>query len=382
MSTTGLLPLAVSMGEPAGIGPDIILRLFAERETLDLPPFIVYGQSAFLKSRAKRLGISIDIVPTTPAFAPTIFETALPIVIDSVLQASAAIATVPDRSMNSVAQTGETVMIGLPRNLQNFPFREGSVMDEEFPDGFDADYLNGVSTWAQDHTELFRHARTAGTDATIMAVEGITGLEINYWAMVNLEGFRELVDAFGGVTLNVRDRIPVGLPHESYFHYIEPGVKELDGQETLWFARARYGSDDYSRMARQKCVMNAMVQQVSPQEALRNFRRIAEASSAMLSTNLPRDEVDRFIALALKAKSEKMSTLSLVPPMINTADPDIDLVHEKVREAIDRTEGDAEPAPEARKAKKRKTPTTTGGSIGSLSSGYAANEAEDLGAAC
>jgi 4-hydroxythreonine-4-phosphate dehydrogenase len=80
MSTTGLLPLAISMGEPAGIGPDIIIRLFAEREKLDLPPFIVYGQSAFLKSRAKRLGISIDIVPTTPAFAPTIFETALPIV--------------------------------------------------------------------------------------------------------------------------------------------------------------------------------------------------------------------------------------------------------------------------------------------------------------
>ena len=280
------------------------------------------------------------------------------------------------------AETGRTVLIGLPRNMQGFPFAEGSVMDEQFPDGFDADYLNGVSTWAQDHTGLFRHARTAGTDATIMAVEGITGLEINYWAMVNLEGFRELVDAFGGVTLNVRDRIPVGLPHESYFHYIEPGVKELDGQETLWFARARYGSDDYSRMARQKCVMNAMVQQVSPQEALRNFRRIAEASSAMLSTNLPRDEVDRFIALALQAKSEKMSTLSLVPPMINTADPDIDLVHEKVREAIDRTEGDAEPAPQARKARKRKTPTTTGGSIGSLSSGYAANEAEDLGAAC
>jgi len=80
MSTTGLLPLAVSMGEPAGIGPDLILRLFAERDHLDLPPFIVFGQAGFLKSRAKRLGLSIDIVPTTPAFAPTIFETALPIV--------------------------------------------------------------------------------------------------------------------------------------------------------------------------------------------------------------------------------------------------------------------------------------------------------------
>ena len=80
MSSTGLLPLAVSMGEPAGIGPDLILRLFADRDKLDLPPFIVFGQSGFLKSRAKRLGLDIDVVPTTPAFAPTIFETALPIV--------------------------------------------------------------------------------------------------------------------------------------------------------------------------------------------------------------------------------------------------------------------------------------------------------------
>ncbi len=49
-----------------------------------------------------------------------------------------------------------------------------------------------------------------GVDATIMAIEGITGLRINYWAMVNLQGFKSLVDAVGGVELNVRDRIPVG----------------------------------------------------------------------------------------------------------------------------------------------------------------------------
>ncbi|RYE87916.1 MAG: 4-hydroxythreonine-4-phosphate dehydrogenase PdxA [Hyphomicrobiales bacterium] len=80
MSTTGLLPLAISMGEPAGIGPDIILRLFADRAALDLPPFVVYGQAGFLKNRARRLGLGFDIVPTTPAFASTMFETALPIV--------------------------------------------------------------------------------------------------------------------------------------------------------------------------------------------------------------------------------------------------------------------------------------------------------------
>ena len=126
--------------------------------------------------------------------------------------------------------------------------------------------------------------------------------------MVNLAGFRDLVDAFGGVTLNVRDRIPVGLPADSYFRYIEPGTRKLDGLETLWFARARYGSDDYSRMARQKCVMNAMLQQVSPQTALRNFAKIAKASSEMVSTSVPRSEVDRFVELALKAKGQQIAT--------------------------------------------------------------------------
>ncbi len=279
------------------------------------------------------------------------------------------------------AVTGRTVLISLPRNMTNFEFRDDSVMAEQFPDGFDADYLNGVSTWAIDRPELFPDSDNPGVDATIEAVEGITGLDINYWAMVNLEGFKDLVDAFGGVTLNVRDQIPVGLPSDSYFRYIQPGVQQLDGLETLWFARARYGSDDYSRMARQKCVMAAMLQQVSPQVALRNFQKIAQASSSMVSTSIPGSEVDRFLELALQARSQQISTVSLVPPQVNTADPDLSEVHEMVSLGIDRSEGDA-PAPEKKKRRKQSTQGTTGGSIGSMSEGYAANQASDLGATC
>ena len=279
------------------------------------------------------------------------------------------------------AETGKTVLISLPRNMTNFPFREGSVMDRQFPHGFDADYLNGVSTWAKDHPGLFRHSDNPGIDATLMAIEGITDLDINYWAMVNLQGFKDLVDAVGGVTLNVRDPIPVGLPHESYFHYIQPGVKKLDGQETLWFARARHGSDDYSRMARQKCVMGAMLHQISPQVALRNFQEIAHASSGMVSTSIPASEVGRFLELGLKARSQKVATLSLVPPLVNTGDPDIDEIHELVARAIDRAEGDAPAAPKPTR-KRRQPAATTGGSIGSLAEGYAANQASDLGAVC
>jgi LCP family protein required for cell wall assembly len=285
------------------------------------------------------------------------------------------------------AETGKTVLISLPRNMMNFPFAKGSVMEEQFPEGFDCEdcMLNGVSTWAADNTELFGRSKHPGVDATIMAVEGITGLKVNYFAMVNLRGFRELVDAVGGVTLNVRSPIPVGGLGSDVTGYIQPGKRKLDGFETQWFARAREGSDDYSRMARQKCVMSAMLQQIDPQTMLKNFSGIAKASSEMVSTNIPASEVGSFVDLALKSRSQKVATLSLVPPLVNTAEPDIELIQAEVAEAVDKSEGDYEadePAPKKKRKKDAGTPAVTGGSVGSLSDGYAANQAEDLGAAC
>ena len=276
------------------------------------------------------------------------------------------------------AETGKTVLIGLPRNLANFRFADGSVMDEQFPDGFDCEgcYLNSVSTWAGDHKKLFGKSKTPGVDATIMAIEGVTGLKINYWAMVNLQGFKDLVNAVGGVTLTVRAPIPVGGLGSDVTGYLQPGRRKLDGHDALWFARAREGSDDYSRMARQKCVMNALVSQVSPQEALRNFGDIAKATSGMIETNLPRSEVPAFVDLALKAKGQKMSTVSLVPPAINTADPDLAKIRSMVEKAIAKSEG--RPSGSG----KKKQQVQTGGSLGTRDGGYAANASDDLASAC
>lgn len=74
-----MTPLAVSMGEPAGIGPDLILALHAQREALKLPPFLVFGHVQFLRQRAMRLGIEVDIAETTPSEADAIFKRALPV---------------------------------------------------------------------------------------------------------------------------------------------------------------------------------------------------------------------------------------------------------------------------------------------------------------
>jgi LCP family protein required for cell wall assembly len=281
------------------------------------------------------------------------------------------------------ASTGRTVLIGVPRNMTNFPFVKRSVMHHAWPHGFNCGYpnceINGVNTWVGDHLSLFKGVKNPGMTATISAIEGVTGLKINYWAFVNLMGFRDLVDAVGGVTLNVRQPIPVGGLGADVTGYIKPGIRKLDGFDTLWFARSRDSSDDYSRMARQKCVMNAMLHQLSPQTVLTHFDQIAHASSEMVSTDIPASEVDRFMGLALKAKAQPISTLSLVPPMVDTAHPDIRMIHRKVRQTIAASE--KPPAAHARHHHVRAT-TVTGGSIGSMNAGYAANDASNLSAAC
>lgn len=73
-------PLAVSMGEPAGIGPDLILALYARRAELGLPVFAVYGHSPFLRARAARLGLTIALEASSPAHAAEIFDERLPVV--------------------------------------------------------------------------------------------------------------------------------------------------------------------------------------------------------------------------------------------------------------------------------------------------------------
>jgi len=285
------------------------------------------------------------------------------------------------------AETGEAVLFGLPRNMLNFPFPEGSIMGEQFPDGYDCGpecELNSLATWAADHKALFKGVENPGVEATVQGVEGITGLKINYFAMVNLQGFERLVDAVGGVTLNVRDRIPIGGIGAPVTGYIKPGKRKLSGFETLWFARSRVEADDYSRMARQKCVMNAMLHQLSPQTVIFNFDRIAKASAALITTDLPQSEVDRFMELALKARNQPVRTVSFVPPLISTGNPDIDKIHAAVEKAIDRSEGEKSNQQSTKESKPAPAPAsgTTGGSIGSLKEGYAANQATDLSSAC
>ena len=321
------------------------------------------------------------------------------------------------------AETGKTVLISLPRNMQNFPFPEGSVMEKQFPDGFDerGDVPQRARHLGARPRRLFKGSKNPGVDATIEGVEGITGLKMNYWAMVNLEGFKDLVDAVGGVELNVRQRIPVGglASDVDPLHRARHAHAQRHGHAVVRPRPSRLRRLLPHGPAEVRDERDAPAGQPAGRRCATS-RRSPGPSSAMVSTNIPRGEVDRFVDLALKAKSQKIATLSLVPPMINTADPDIDLVQPRSprpsrrrrvvrprspsrpprprrrhRVARPPTPGDeatadaADGATDQGAAATPPAPTTpstppavTGGSLGSLSTGYAANQSEDLGAVC
>src|SRR5437868_11318315 len=73
-------PLALTLGEPAGIGPDITLAAWLKRDALNVPPFYVLADPDCLKRRAKMLGLDVPIEVVKPAEAAATFARALPVV--------------------------------------------------------------------------------------------------------------------------------------------------------------------------------------------------------------------------------------------------------------------------------------------------------------
>jgi 4-hydroxythreonine-4-phosphate dehydrogenase len=95
-------PLALTLGEPAGIGPDLALGLWARRDGLKVPPFLLLGDPGFLDARARLLGLTIRIEESDAAGAAARFATALPV--QALGVAATAAPGKPDDSSAAVAR--------------------------------------------------------------------------------------------------------------------------------------------------------------------------------------------------------------------------------------------------------------------------------------
>lgn len=251
------------------------------------------------------------------------------------------------------ADTGRTVLFSLPRNLQWAPFPKDNPLHAKYPDGYwcasQECLLNAVYTLAVNNKNLFPGVKYPGAEATADVVGEILGLEINYWAMVDLKGFQSLIDAVGGIRLDINKRIPIGSKSgpKGVYGYIEPGKNvHLDGFHALWFARSREGSNDYERMARQKCVINAMVKQLNPTTVLTKFNDIAAASEKVVATNVPSDQLGVALDLALKGRGLPMSSVNFTPPLIRPVKPNFPKIRQIVEDKIAASEAKDHPEQE------------------------------------
>ncbi|MDO5676982.1 MAG: LCP family protein [Propionibacteriaceae bacterium] len=250
------------------------------------------------------------------------------------------------------AETGRTVLFGLPRNLQKVRFPLSSPLRSLYRNGYVCEnnecLLNGVYTLGVEHADLYDDGVDAGLQAMKEAVGETLGLELNYYAMIDMAGFQSLINAMGGIRLNVGKPIPMGGGGSKIHGYIEPGENvHLDGYHALWFARSRAESSDYERMVRQKCVMSAMAKQLDPGTVATKFVDLSKAGQDLLSTDVGTGEVMELAELALRAKDLKITSVNFSPPLITPADPDFTLIRSTVKDKIAESAAldEANPAP-------------------------------------
>jgi LCP family protein required for cell wall assembly len=268
-------------------------------------------------------------------------------------------------------ETGDTVMISLPRNLERVPFATGTpagdALAAQFPNGF-TDYQAGnlefvlFSVYRNAPSfvppEVFEGSDDPGADAVKLAVAGALGIDVDYYVIADLTGFADIVDAIGGITIDVNYPIPIGTKKlegagcTQARDWIEPGEdKKLKGTQALWFARARcspghptfdYASvggddpikDDYNRMERQRCVMGAIARAADPKSMLTKFQSLAAATEKNIKTDIPAGMFPAFADLGLKIKNATLASLTINKEVINPGSPDYDLLHEVVEDVL------------------------------------------------
>lgn len=240
--------------------------------------------------------------------------------------------------------TGDTVLFGIPRNLQNAPFPAWSPMRQVWPGGFNCGsrcLLNEVWNEGVENADLYPGDPQPGLTALRESISEITGLMPDYSVVVNMASFQALVNAMGGVTINVQQRVPIGGKIErgqivpgSIRGWIEPGVQHLDGYHAMWYSRGRVTTDDFNRMARQRCMIGALVDQVNPWMMIDRFPELAQVVNEHVYTDVPPDHLPAWAELVTTMQEGKIHSLSFSNKLVNVGRPSYEHIREMVQASL------------------------------------------------
>ncbi|MDX1469789.1 MAG: LCP family protein, partial [Acidimicrobiia bacterium] len=200
--------------------------------------------------------------------------------------------------------SGDTSMFGIPRNYGGFTFSDGTP--------YPGSILNSVYGWGERNPQAFGGI-DPGASALRDVIEHLTGLTIHNFVLVDLTGFADVVDALGGVTMPVPKPVfgPLYDPVSGEYEMIRipSGTQTLTGGEALAYARSRYGSSDYARMSRQRCILSALAGQSDAAGLFRALPRLLEVTRQHVTTDIPVEMIRDLIRVVPKVDADKIRVI-------------------------------------------------------------------------
>ncbi len=226
--------------------------------------------------------------------------------------------------------SGRAALISVPRNLERLLFPPGSALEASYPYGFE-DIANAVYPRVSSRAGLREAYEIEGVHPGVVAIaQGIgysLDVTIHDYVLVDMQGFLDLIDALGGVTVNVSKAVPMpgNVPgaRTQYPAVLGPGLVHMDGSTALGYARSRKGDNDYRRARRQRDLLASLARQISPTDVALSFSSVAAAIGGTLRTSLTPDELTDTLNV-IGGETAIVESVGLVPPLVNVRRPDYD----------------------------------------------------------
>ncbi|MEJ7870986.1 MAG: LCP family protein [Rubrobacteraceae bacterium] len=156
-----------------------------------------------------------------------------------------------------------------------------------------------------------------GPELAVETLEALTDLPISHYVVLDFGGVEEIVNALGGITIDVED--PIDTEQDGEFFSIPAGTRELTGDEALAYVRYRGGpTADIGRIGRQQRFLSALAAEISSPENLPRLPSTARVLWRNIETNMGPFEAARFaIRLALSGGASNAELYPGVPQYIN-----------------------------------------------------------------
>lgn len=213
------------------------------------------------------------------------------------------------------------VLFSLPRDVVDVPIPAGPARNV-----FGSLYRGKINSFyaaVAGRSDLFPGtAATRGYNGVKAILGELYGLTIQYFAEVNFDGFVRIVDALGGVNVNVQvpvvdDSYPTG-GADLMRVYIPAGMRHMTGAEALIYARSRHGSSDFDRAQRQQRILVSLRDQVDVGSLLPRIDELAVALGGAIRTDIPRDIVPQLLGLAGSIDARAIRSYVFAPPLYGT----------------------------------------------------------------